>query len=322
MAYRKEAKRRRARQLRKQGWALRRIASEVNAALSSVSLWVRDIPSPKTVGVASAVDATTKMRQLDLGLRRCGRCNRSLPLTDFNRHPTDGYQWWCRDCFRAYFRARGQLHRDQTHDARRRRRQRARAFIRDYLETHPCSDCGVSDPVILEFDHVGPKRAHVGLLSGDGTSLRRIKSEIAHCEVVCVNCHRIRTATRGDSWRLDPMSLDRDPAFTPGERRNMVYLRDLLLRSRCTDCGDDRLIVLEFDHVRSKRGNVTQLARRGCGLKALQAEISKCEVRCGNCHRRRTLSRLNFEKWTIPLDEKSAPGGTPTRNHRLKRALL
>lgn len=79
---------------------------------------------------------------------------------------------------------------------------------------------------------------------------------------------------------MNPERLETDPLFTPGERRNMIYVRELLLRSSCVDCGDARLVVLEFDHVGTKRGHVTEGARRGCGLQGLQEEIAQCEVRC------------------------------------------
>jgi uncharacterized membrane protein len=66
----------------------------------------------------------------------------------------DGHQWWCRDCYRAYFRERGQTHRDQSRSARVRRRAQARAFIEEYLQAHHCSDCGETDARVLEFDHL------------------------------------------------------------------------------------------------------------------------------------------------------------------------
>lgn len=69
----------------------------------------------------------------------------------------------------------------------------------------------------------------------------------------------------------------------------MMFVRELLLASHCVDCGDSRLIVLDFDHVGPKAGNVTDLARRGCSVRRLEAETAQCEVRCANCHRRRTL---------------------------------
>lgn len=291
MAARKPEAYERARALRERGWPLRHIANEVGVALSTVSLWVRDIqvalPLPRRVLEAASCDDV----EIGLERRRCGKCRRELPLTSFNRHRS-GYQWWCRDCFQTYFRARGDLHRAQTRAARRRRRLEARAFVNSSLQDRSCSDCGEDDPLVLEFDHLGEKRADVATLIRAGASLRRVRSELAGCDVVCVNCHRVRTAERGGSWRLLPVCLDNQPSLTRGERRNMTYLRELLTHSHCVDCGDQRLIVLEFDHIGAKQGTVTELGRRGCSLERLKAEISQCEIRCGNCHRRRTLQRL------------------------------
>jgi hypothetical protein len=295
MAHRKDAARDLARQLRREGLSLRQIANRVDAALSSVSVWVRDIPPAKSAaGSPPSRGSRAVPVELDLGRRRCGRCKRSRPLSAFNRHST-GYQWWCRDCYRAYFRDRGQLHRDQTHAARQQRRKRARQFVNDCLATHPCCDCGASDPMVLEFDHLRAKRGHIALLVSEGASLKQLRAETSKCEVVCVNCHRIRTATRCESWRMDPAKLDHDPGCTPCERRNMLHVRELLASSCCADCGDARLAVLEFDHIGAKRGTVIALARRGCSLGVLQSEIAECEIRCGNCHRRRTLTLLELQ---------------------------
>jgi 5-methylcytosine-specific restriction endonuclease McrA len=164
----------------------------------------------------------------------------------------------------------------------------ARSFISDHLRGSRCSDCGEADDVILEFDHLHSKRANLADMVRTGASPDRIQRELANCAVVCVNCHRIRTAKRDRSWRLEPFAIDRDPRLTPGERRNMRYVRELLMRSCCADCGDSRLVVLEFDHVGPKTANVIELARRGVGLGRLDAEISQCVIRCANCHRRRT----------------------------------
>lgn len=63
-----------------------------------------------------------------------------------------------------------------------------------YLCNHPCVDCGESDPVVLEFDHVrGEKVANVAnLISGAG-KFQRLMDEIAKCDVRCANCHRRKT---------------------------------------------------------------------------------------------------------------------------------
>lgn len=61
--------------------------------------------------------------------------------------------------------------------------------IQDYLVTHPCVDCGETDPVVLEFDHVRGKKKFN--LSGNAyaKSDKEIEEEIAKCEIRCRNCH-------------------------------------------------------------------------------------------------------------------------------------
>ncbi len=68
----------------------------------------------------------------------------------------------------------------------------------------------------------------------------------------------------------------------------MKLIQQTLASTPCVDCGLLDLLLLEFDHIGDKRGNVIAMARRGCALKTLQNEIARCQVRCANCHRRRT----------------------------------
>lgn len=76
-------------------------------------------------------------------------------------------------------------------------RNRNRQFLNDYLSTHPCVDCGESDPVVLEFDHVrGYKKANLSDMAHKSLSLQSLKMEITKCEVRCANCHRRVTHER------------------------------------------------------------------------------------------------------------------------------
>lgn len=65
-----------------------------------------------------------------------------------------------------------------------------------WLEEQSCLDCGNSDKRVLEFDHVrGEKLGNIAVLLRSA-SRQRLWDEIAKCEIVCANCHRVRTATR------------------------------------------------------------------------------------------------------------------------------
>ena len=74
------------------------------------------------------------------------------------------------------------------------RSKKIRQQVWDYLLEHPCVDCGISDPIVLEFDHVrGDKVITISKAMQHGWSYERILSEIAKCDVRCANCHRRRT---------------------------------------------------------------------------------------------------------------------------------
>lgn len=69
-----------------------------------------------------------------------------------------------------------------------------------------------------------------------------------------------------------------------------AWLRAYLKDHHCVDCGEDNPIVLEFDHTdpKHKQFNIGDATKRGFSLRRVQDEVAKCEVRCANCHRKKT----------------------------------
>ncbi len=136
-----------------------------------------------------------------IATRRCGLCGVTKPLADFpyknKARRTRGSS--CGDCSRAYGRAHYQRNRRAYLQRARRGRERAletcRRLLSDYLRTHPCVDCGETDPVLLDFDHRDPrtKTATVAALVKRGDA-RALVAEMAKCDVRCANDHRRRTA--------------------------------------------------------------------------------------------------------------------------------
>jgi hypothetical protein len=79
--------------------------------------------------------------------------------------------------------------------AKARRRQdenqrKLKKILDGYLVNHPCVDCGESDPLVLEFDHVRGKTHNVSSMKG--YTKKRVLEEIRKCEVRCANCHKRR----------------------------------------------------------------------------------------------------------------------------------
>ncbi len=73
--------------------------------------------------------------------------------------------------------------------------------IYSLLNQNPCVDCGEKDILVLDFDHLPGSKKEFSIARGAlRHSWEKIKAEIDKCEVVCANCHRRRTAKRGN-WR-------------------------------------------------------------------------------------------------------------------------
>jgi hypothetical protein len=272
----RKAEREHARTLREHGMSLREIAGAVGASLSSVSVWTRDIAPPTTLLERAGAEklAGRRLPVTSLAeLRHCGRCGLLLPGGAFGRG-----QYRCRRCCREYFRERGDIHRAQSGAARLARRQRAKAHLLAYLLAHPCTDCGEADPVVLEFDHVRGKQRDLSKLAHDGVTPARLDAEIELCDVVCVCCHRRRTTARRGPPRF----------LRPARQRNAEYVRSILDRASCVDCGETDSGVLDFDHVGCKTNGVADLVMHEASLDRVQREIDECVIRCANCHRRRT----------------------------------
>lgn len=83
--------------------------------------------------------------------------------------------------------------------------RRNRALTDSIKTIAKCSDCHQNyPPCVMDFDHVrGVKTRNIGTMVSQGFSLEALYAEIAKCEVVCSNCHRVRTSLRVGRKRPD-----------------------------------------------------------------------------------------------------------------------
>ena len=138
----------------------------------------------------------------------CIRCKASIDISQFNKNPTrrDGRDNICRTHRREYqqnwYKKNREKHIKRVHTNHIAVRERNTALLLDYLLKHPCLDCGESNPLVLEFDHVrGIKIKDVSRMIQEKWSWKAIEAEIAKCVVRCANCHRRKTAYQ-QNWRL------------------------------------------------------------------------------------------------------------------------
>jgi hypothetical protein len=89
------------------------------------------------------------------------------------------------------------------------------------LKAFPCMDCGGTfHPAAMQFDHRPgtTKVADLASLARDG-STHLFGLELAKCDLVCANCHAIRTFERREEQRAVKRPSDRSLSETPA-----VYL--------------------------------------------------------------------------------------------------
>jgi len=70
-------------------------------------------------------------------------------------------------------------------------------YVNNTKKGKPCKDCGGMFPAcVMDYDHIGEKIRSVSSMTVRGTNIKKIDEEIAKCELVCANCHRVRTYDR------------------------------------------------------------------------------------------------------------------------------
>jgi hypothetical protein len=169
-------------------------------------------------------------------------------------------------------------------------RQVAAEFVYQFLLAHPCMGCGEADPVVLEFNHLDPatKSANISDMIANGASLAYLRTEIAKCEVLCANCHQRRTIlSKAAHYKV--MASTVVPGFRlAANLRNSRLVLERLAIAACIDCGIADTLVLQFDHRGEKIHNIGWFVSSGSPARRVAEELEKCDVRCANCHRRRT----------------------------------
>ena len=81
-------------------------------------------------------------------------------------------------------------------------------------------------------------------------------------------------------------------------KRSREKLNEILAHSKCAACGEDDPVVLTFDHIdpTNKTRDICSMMSNGYSWTKVEAEISKCQVLCANCHLRRTSNQFGWSR--------------------------
>lgn len=182
----------------------------------------------------------------------------------------------------------------------RRRQDATTAFLRRLREV-PCTDCGGRFAGHqMDFDHRDTSQKKFAICSARAAlkSREELLAEVVKCDVVCANCHRLRTRRRHREW-LATRTMSTAPRID-GQRERWRYHAEVLDQLRsvpCADCGGRfAQCSMDFDHrdPTAKVARVPALVGRA-GIRRILAEAAKCDIVCANCHRLRTFQRRTKE---------------------------
>jgi transposase len=158
-----------------------------------------------------------------------------------------------------------------------------------------CNRCGESDKSCMEFHHVDPteKDDQISYIimgyGGKGSyasSWERALAEVEKCELLCRNCHYLEHTVEGYT---DSKS---------GKRKKKLL--DMASQHSCIDCGESRQSILEFHHIGGK--DFTLGKTESHTVDELSSELSKCEVVCKNCHKKRHANGDRWLRWGYFLE--------------------
>jgi hypothetical protein len=239
-------------------------------------------------------------------MKNCYGCGKSPPEVKFSkdRSREDGLQSLCVACGKERKRIHYRNNKTDYQERRNARRKMTKKEINSYKEKNPCIRCGGFYPSFaMDFDHVGEKKFKISEAVGNIRSLDEIWKEISKTELVCKNCHAIRTYNRKYNFQIEikqellNSSLQATRA-RQRRRKSRNYVKSIKGDFNwCTDCR--KLLpyyALDYDHVRGqKKFNIA----KGCSEQTVSAiieELKKCELVCRNCHAMRTQLRLVEQK--------------------------
>lgn len=115
------------------------------------------------------------------------------------------------------------------------------------------------------------------------------KSKKTGIQTYCRECQNVIDK---ENYRTSKKTRDRVRANNILARiNNRAFVLEYLKTNPCIDCGNNNVLVLQFDHIVDKKYDISYMTRCSYSTSSIRKEIEKCEVRCANCHLIKTEER-------------------------------
>lgn len=113
---------------------------------------------------------------------------------------------------------------------------------------------------------------------------------------VCKDCSKTRFQIY---WNSNKEKHRKEAGARRDKVRNATksYVLNIAKQNGCVDCLEKDPACLDFDHIKgNKIKGISEMCNEGSSLAKVVAEIEKCELRCANCHRKKTAKDFDWYK--------------------------
>lgn len=126
------------------------------------------------------------------------------------------------------------------------------------------------------------------------TEFNKNKCKPDGLQTFCRECGKQKSA---EHYSLNKSDYNQNRVIRRLKCSQFVY--DYLKTHPCIDCGENDPVTLEFDHINNKLDNISVMIHDARPIEQIQLEINKCQVRCANCHKKKTAREQGWYKSII-----------------------
>lgn len=143
-----------------------------------------------------------------------------------------------------------------------------------------CCHCTVSDPRLLQFDHIDPTTKRYNVTQMHHIDDETFWAEVAKCRLLCANCHQLVTHHGTTKNDVSAQAL---------HHRARIHTAKERLGGVCAHCNIADFRLLQFDHLdpAKKVYNIAHMTSVHVDATFFE-EIAKCQLLCANCHHLKT----------------------------------
>ena len=139
-------------------------------------------------------------------MKQCSKCAKTKPESEFyvKDRKSGRRHTQCKSCYKerrkVTYKEHYEKYRDEYLARGKIRRTKLRAEFRSnmlqFLKRKACITCGENDIRVLELDHIdsSQKTFNISQAVRIGKTWQQVLEEIKKCQILCANCHKIKTA--------------------------------------------------------------------------------------------------------------------------------